>query len=281
MDIRLVCSDIDGTLLQYGKKELEGEIFEQIRALHQRGIWFCPASGRQYTSLRKLFAPVADCCVFICENGGTIFQEEQCIAKNPMPRALAEEIANDMWTRSEGQGEVMLSGQNTAYLMERGLGMLQRVQFVGNHYQIIHSPAEVPEDITKVSVYLHEGVENYVERFVPRWKQANCAVAGPYWIDTTFANKGIGVQCVCRTLGIDPAQVMAFGDNYNDVAMLDLVGGRALHYGKRRRSAAGKIQKPHPPPGGCAGAAAGTAAVKGESRWTARDWNSSFLILTA
>ena len=49
MDIRLVCSDIDGTLLQYGKKELEGEIFAQIRALHQRGIWFCPASGRQYT----------------------------------------------------------------------------------------------------------------------------------------------------------------------------------------------------------------------------------------
>ena len=81
MDIRLVCSDIDGTLLQYGKKELEGEIFDQIRALHQRGIWFCPASGRQYTSLRKLFAPVADCCVFICENGGTIFKEEQCIAK--------------------------------------------------------------------------------------------------------------------------------------------------------------------------------------------------------
>ena len=82
----------------------------------------------------------------------------------------------------------------------------------------------MPEDITKVSVYLHEGVENYVERFVPRWKQANCAVAGPFWIDTTFANKGIGVQCVCSTLGIDPAQVMAFGDNYNDETMLDVVG---------------------------------------------------------
>ena len=76
----------------------------------------------------------------------------------------------------------------------------------------------------KVSVYLHEGVESYTERFVPRWKEANCAVAGPYWIDTTFANKGIGVQCVCRTLGIDPAQVMAFGDNYNDETMLDVVG---------------------------------------------------------
>ena len=40
MSIRLICSDIDGTLLQYGRKELEGEIFEQIRELHRRGILF-------------------------------------------------------------------------------------------------------------------------------------------------------------------------------------------------------------------------------------------------
>ena len=224
MAIRLVCSDIDGTLLQYGKKELEGEIFEQIRQLYRRGILFCPASGRQYTSLRRLFAPVAEHCVFLCENGGVIYKDEQCIAKNPMPRALAEEIAMDMWTRSDGQGEVMLSGQNTAYLMERGLGMLKRVQFVGNHYKIIHSPREVPEPITKVSVYLHQGVEGYVDRFVPRWKEANCAVAGPLWIDTTFANKGMGVRSVCQTLGIGLEEVMAFGDNYNDVSMLDVAG---------------------------------------------------------
>ena len=80
MSIKLICSDIDGTLLQYGKKELEDEIFEQIRELHRRGILFCPASGRQYTSLRKLFAPVADCCVFLCENGGVIYKDEQCLS---------------------------------------------------------------------------------------------------------------------------------------------------------------------------------------------------------
>ena len=62
MDIRLVCSDIDGTLLQYGKKELEGEIFDQIRALHQRGIWFCPASGRQA-------APVYQPAQTLCTGG--------------------------------------------------------------------------------------------------------------------------------------------------------------------------------------------------------------------
>ena len=76
--------------------------------------------------------------------------------ENPMPRALAEEIAEDLWSRSDGQGEVMLSGQNTAYLMERGLGMLDRIKFIGNNYQVIQDPSEIPEDIVKVSVYLHE-----------------------------------------------------------------------------------------------------------------------------
>ena len=45
MSIKLICSDIDGTLLQYGKKELEDEIFEQIRELHRRGILFCPVGS--------------------------------------------------------------------------------------------------------------------------------------------------------------------------------------------------------------------------------------------
>ena len=164
MAIKMICSDIDGTLLQYGRKKLEGEIFDQIRALHDRGILFCPASGRQYTSLRLLFAPVADCCVFLCENGGVLFKDEHCIAENPMPRALAEEIAHDLWDRSDGQGEVMLSGQNCAYLMERGLGMLDRIQFIGNRYKVISDPSEIPEEIVKVSVYLHEGVEEKSEK---------------------------------------------------------------------------------------------------------------------
>lgn len=222
--IKMICSDLDGTLLQYGKKNLEGEIFDQIRELSRRGILFCPASGRQYTSLRKLFAPVADQCAYLCENGAVIYRGGKVIAKTPMPRALAEEIAWDMWNGSDGKGEVMLSGENTSYLMERGLGMLDRIRFIGNNYTCITDPAQIPEDIVKVSVYLGEGVGPYVERFVPRWQQANAAVAGPFWIDTTLANKGTGVHSICRALGFDPQEVMAFGDNYNDVAMLDLVG---------------------------------------------------------
>ena len=32
------------------------------------------------------------------------------------------------------------------------------------------------------------------------------------------------MRSICKTLDIDRADVMAFGDNYNDVSMLDIVG---------------------------------------------------------
>jgi len=222
--IQMVCSDLDGTLLQYGKKDLEGEIFDEIRALAAHGVLFCPASGRQYTSLRRLFAPVADDCTYLCENGAVVYCGGKVIAKTPMPRDLAEAIAWDFWNSTDGKGEVMLSGENMSYLMERGCGVVDRIRFIGNRHTRVADPAEVPEDIVKVSLYLADGVQPYADRFVDKWKSANCAVAGPKWIDTTSANKGVGMLSLCRALDIDPASVMAFGDNYNDVAMLDAVG---------------------------------------------------------
>ena len=60
MAVKMICSDLDGTLLPYGQSAISQEICEEIRELARHGILFCPASGRQYTSLRKLFAPVAD-----------------------------------------------------------------------------------------------------------------------------------------------------------------------------------------------------------------------------
>lgn len=50
------------------------------------------------------------------------------------------------------------------------------------------------------------------------------AVAGEKWLDFTAADKGKGVRALCRALGIGPEQVLAVGDNYNDVPMLELAG---------------------------------------------------------
>ena len=64
--IRLIACDIDGTLLPPGEKRLDPIYFDQIDRLAKQGIRFAAASGRQYTNLRRLFAPVADRIDYIC-----------------------------------------------------------------------------------------------------------------------------------------------------------------------------------------------------------------------
>ena len=53
--LKVIASDIDGTLLQNGKRELSFQIIEQIKQLKKMGILFAAASGRQYATLRNLF----------------------------------------------------------------------------------------------------------------------------------------------------------------------------------------------------------------------------------
>ena len=41
--IKLIVSDIDGTLIPYGQKDLPSDLFPLIRRLHRAGVLFCPA----------------------------------------------------------------------------------------------------------------------------------------------------------------------------------------------------------------------------------------------
>ena len=63
--IRLIISDIDGTLVPEGGFDLNPEYLEVIRNLDAKGITFVVASGRQMTSEDKIFGPVRDHIFYI------------------------------------------------------------------------------------------------------------------------------------------------------------------------------------------------------------------------
>lgn len=67
--IKLIASDVDGTLIQDSTPDLYREMVETIYKLKKKGILFCAASGRQYFSLRNVFRDVADEIAYIAENG--------------------------------------------------------------------------------------------------------------------------------------------------------------------------------------------------------------------
>jgi len=225
--IRLIASDIDGTLLHSGTPAIDPVIFQEIDRLKEKGILFCPVSGRQYDSLRRLFAPVAGELTYVCENGGIVFgagSPGQVLGKTPMDRAQALDLCREILALP--QCEVLISGSNTSYLCPKERDIVEHIRYgVGNNLKEVPAPEAVPEELVKVSAYCRQGAASVEPVLVPRWTGCfRAAVAGEKWLDFTMADKGMGLRQLCAALGIGLGEVMAFGDNYNDLPMLELAG---------------------------------------------------------
>ena len=167
--IQLVVSDIDGTLLQDGANAIPPAIFEQITRLRERGIRFCPASGRQYTSLRKLFAPVADQLYYLCENGAVVYgpgAPGPILSRTEMDWDLSLELCREILAHP--RCEVLISGANTSYLCPKEGDIVSLIRdFVGNNVVLL--PRCPPTAGTEP------------EGWSPSWPPAGAGISMPPW----------------------------------------------------------------------------------------------------
>ena len=97
--IKLVASDLDGTLLFKGAQSLPEEIFPLIRQLKKMGILFVAASGRQYANMKKMFRPVVDDMAFISENGALAVYNEKVLYQDSFEQELVREIAESIYDK--------------------------------------------------------------------------------------------------------------------------------------------------------------------------------------
>ena len=83
--IKLIASDLDGTLLYGRDNTVSEEMFEMIREMKKKGIIFAAASGRPYSSIRHLFREVADDIIYICESGSLVIDKGEVIFSKCIP----------------------------------------------------------------------------------------------------------------------------------------------------------------------------------------------------
>ena len=90
--IKLIASDLDGTLISGSMTDLPEGFPEVVRELKKRGIVFSAASGRQYHNLRCLFSEVKDDIAYICENGALTIYQDKILHKVEIPVEMAAPI---------------------------------------------------------------------------------------------------------------------------------------------------------------------------------------------
>ena len=94
--IKLVASDLDGTLLQNGAQELTPRALDLVRRLTEKGIVFVASSGRQYDNEVNLFNPVKDQISYIAENGSICIHKGNVIFRTVIAPELIRRTIDEV-----------------------------------------------------------------------------------------------------------------------------------------------------------------------------------------
>ncbi len=224
--IRLVASDLDGTILKNGAQELPAGFCDTVKKLKERGVQFAAASGRQYYNLRRLFEPVRDDIHYIAENGSLCVCSGQVISRGLIERELGERIFQAV--RKRGGCHCLLSCESACYTDSKDPAFIRHIREVV-HYDMktVEKLEEVTEPFLKIAVCDFTGADNIESYFQKMFEsEIKVVTSGMIWIDfiAPNANKGSALAKLAAHLGIAQEECMAFGDQYNDVEMLEFAG---------------------------------------------------------
>lgn len=225
--IQFIASDLDGTLLQNDAQQLNPEIFDFILQLKERGIHFIAASGRQYANMRRLFGPVQDHISYVAENGSLCVHNGKVISRGIIDRELGFRIF-DAVKQYPGDGHITLSTESYCYTDSTDSKFIHHIRdVIGYDTKVISDFHTVDETFLKIAICDFSGNEALTSYLSKRFSsEIKVVTSGNLWTDfiAPNANKGSALAGLLQQLHLQPENGIAFGDQYNDVEMLQLVG---------------------------------------------------------
>ncbi len=221
--IRLLVSDIDGTLID-GNKELTPATRAAIVRLRQAGIRLCLVSSRSVRGMRPYLAEIGNDGPAAGLNGGEIVAADGSVLET---RPLAAEVARlaietltlnhvdcwafsgDEWLIRDVAGPYVPRERRAVRFeptvvtsFERHIDRIGKIMGASNDYHLLERMETELQTMLGGDVSAHR--------------------SSPWYLDVThpLANKARAARRLARLLGIDPSEVACIGDMDNDTAML-------------------------------------------------------------
>lgn len=239
-DIRLIATDLDGTLLN-PRGEISPRTLDALHACERRGIKVVMSSGRTFANVRLLALQAGLNSPIISCNGGRVDASPfgPVIMEDTLPVPLAEIVFDELL--ASGLYIECYTG-NTIYRMHPRLS-----PFLPSPEAYVRQEVVGEEDGFEQR-FIDDELERMRAEGVPhayklaafsrdpsrlqRIREALCAYdltftsAFPFNLEIMARGSGKGrcIDFLCRYLGLAREQVMAFGDNTNDAEMLQAAG---------------------------------------------------------
>ncbi|WP_159723604.1 Cof-type HAD-IIB family hydrolase [Enterococcus sp. CSURQ0835] len=212
--MELIAVDLDGTLLN-SAEQVSPQNIKALQAYRKQGGLVTVVTGRSIRSVKKMLLDLEIMDYALTSNGAYIAQiTPDCQIKKIKSFALATSTAQTVLTLTKQHRLTTIASEET-----------QDVRFEFAKYP------QLPL-ATKAATYLKLAITDAVpEKLVTLQQQlANAKISSVFsakhFLEVTAENvsKASALQTLAQQLDLSPNQIMAFGDQQNDLAMLHYSG---------------------------------------------------------
>ena len=235
MDIRVIATDMDGTLLD-PKGQLDLPRLEKILdKLDQRGIRFVIATGNEVHRMRQLLGHLADRVVLVVANGARIFENNELIQAQTWDDAIVDRALAHFKGR-ECQDQFVVTAMNGGFVKEgtvfTELDKFMTPEMIEQLYQRMNFVDEFDPNlfggVLKMSMVVgEERLDSVLQEINDLFDGHVRAVSSGYGcidILQDGIHKAWGLVELLKRWNLKAEQIMAFGDSENDIEMLELAG---------------------------------------------------------
>ena len=231
MEYKLIAMDLDGTL-NNDEKQITEATRNALMAAQQRGIRLALASARPSPGLyreRDVLRLQDHRGILMSYNGGRIV--DAATGRVLFETSMPLEAARDVLRRLEAlpvtpildDGVQFYVTDKNAYMVEYECWNNQMIcSEVENLADFISfAPVKI---LMSMQPEILPQVQAQIAAFLP--EELTVVQTAAFYLEVIprIINKGQGIRDICRTLGISPAEVIAFGDAANDIPMLQAAG---------------------------------------------------------
>lgn len=227
MAVRLIATDLDGTLLGPDGR-LSARTIAAVRAAHEAGITVVAATGRSHHTALPRVSPAEVVRYLVCSNGASLYDhhvgavvDSHPISSDSLPQVI-EVLRHELgepcfgWEHPEG------FGWESAFVDYHPVIDDERATVVPR----LDSPW--PDSVAKLFVGHGELQRDHLlDAVTPHLVDGLVATcSGARFVEVTGAgvDKAFGVARLCARLGVAPDEVLALGDQLNDLALLRWAG---------------------------------------------------------
>ncbi|OTP10104.1 HAD superfamily hydrolase [Enterococcus sp. 10A9_DIV0425] len=248
--IKLIASDMDGTLLD-AHMSISSQNKEAIQLAEDMGIEFMVATGRNYQEARAALDEAAIDCAMITLNGAQVFDKSgKSLFTVPIPHSqvmtvldildankIYYEVATNQGLFSESQAKRIESFASSIASHLPHLTYKMAIAMASANLELLHityidSIRDLLKDesleVLKIICFHMEGAHilGPVGKEISDLGDLAVTSSGQNNLEVNHKNaqKGIAVAHVAHERGISLDEVMAIGDNFNDVSMLQTAG---------------------------------------------------------